>query len=403
MQQNRWLMLAVLFLARTTMALQFQTVGSLGPDLVDALAIDYALLGTLIGLYMLPGIFIALPGGLMGQRFGAKAAALAGLALMVVGGFLTGTSALWLVAAGRLIAGAGAVLVNVMLTKMVVDWFDGREIVTAMAILIASWPLGIGLSLISAVPLSAAYGWTSIMNVATVAVVVGFVLIAVLYREAPSAAVIEARRLALNLSRREWLLVAIAGLVWATYNVAYVVFASFAPAFFASRGYSPAQGSMLTSIASWSLIASIPAGGYLAERWRTPNLFMIGALLLSAVAVVALVASSVTVVAFIAIVLVVGVPAGLIMALPAEALRPETRAAGMGVFYTLYYGLMAVLPGIAGIVRDRTASAGAPLLFVAAMLLAALVFLLAGAAPKDPRRARTMTFWGRLPLTAATL
>src|SRR5262249_42331075 len=123
MQQNRWLVLAVLFLARTTMALQFQTVGSLGPGLVDALAIDYALLGTLIGLYMLPGIFLALPGGLLGQLFGAKAAALAGLALMVVGGFMTGASALWLVAAGRLIAGAGAVLVNVMLTKMVVDWF----------------------------------------------------------------------------------------------------------------------------------------------------------------------------------------------------------------------------------------------------------------------------------------
>jgi len=268
-------------------------------------------------------------------------------------------------------------VLNVMLTKMVIDWFAGREIVTAMAILISSWPLGIGLSLICTVPLSAAYGWSSVMNVATVAVLVGFVLIAVLYRDAPSAVASEAQGLALNLSRREWLLVAIAGLVWATYNVAYVVFASFAPAFFASRGYSPAQGSALTSIVSRSLIASIPAGGYLAERWRTPNLFMVGGLLVSAIAVVALVASSVTAVALIAIVLVVGVPAGLIMALPAQALRPETRAAGMGIFYTLYYGLMAVLPGIAGIVRDRTASAGAPLLFVAAMLVTGLVFLLA--------------------------
>src|SRR5215471_17570384 len=108
---------------------------------------------------------------------------------------------------------------------MVLDWFAGREIVTAMAILISSWPLGIGLSLISSVPLSAAYGWSSVMNVATAAVLVGFVLIALLYRDAPSTAVSEPRGLALNLSRREWLLVAIAGLVWAAYNVAYVVFA----------------------------------------------------------------------------------------------------------------------------------------------------------------------------------
>ena len=376
MQQNRWLVLAVLFLARTTMALQFQAIGSLGPELVSALDIDYALLGTLIGLYMLPGIFMALPGGLIGQRFGGKAAALVGLGLMVAGGLLTGASALWMVAAGRLIAGAGAVLLNVMLTKMVVDWFAGREIVTAMAILIASWPLGIGLSLISAVPLSAAYGWSSVMGVATAAVLAGFVLLALLYRDPPTVAAGEPRRLALNLTRREWVLVTVAGLIWATYNVAYVVFASFAPAFFASRGYSPAQGSTLTSIVSWSLIASIPVGGYLAERLRTHNLFMIGGLLLSAAATVALAASGATAVAFITIVLVVGVPAGLIMALPAEALRPEMRAAGMGVFYTLYYGLMAVLPGIAGIARDRTDSAAAPLLFVAAMLLAGLVFLL---------------------------
>jgi len=46
MTQNRWFMLALLFLARTAMGLQFQTVGSVGPILVDALSIDYAAIGT---------------------------------------------------------------------------------------------------------------------------------------------------------------------------------------------------------------------------------------------------------------------------------------------------------------------------------------------------------------------
>ena len=50
MTENRWFILAVLFLARTAMACQFQTVGSLGPVLVQSLGIDYARLGTLIGL-----------------------------------------------------------------------------------------------------------------------------------------------------------------------------------------------------------------------------------------------------------------------------------------------------------------------------------------------------------------
>src|SRR4051794_25917513 len=139
--EKRWLMLAVLFLVRTTMALQFQTVASTGPFLLDALGIDFASLGALIGLYMLPGVVIALPGGLFGQRFGAKLVVLAGLVLMALGAAMMAVSSSFAGAsAGRLIAGTGAVLLNVMCTKMIADWFAGREIVTAMALLVTSWP-----------------------------------------------------------------------------------------------------------------------------------------------------------------------------------------------------------------------------------------------------------------------
>ena len=77
---SRWSILAVLFFARAAMAYQFQTVASVGPILIDTLHIDYSALGTLIGLYMLPGVVFALPGGMLGQRFGSKQVVLAGLA-----------------------------------------------------------------------------------------------------------------------------------------------------------------------------------------------------------------------------------------------------------------------------------------------------------------------------------
>ena len=117
------------------MALQFQTVASTGPFLIDALAIDFASLGILIGLYMLPGMVIALPGGVLGQRFGAKRVVLVGLVLMAIGGLVMGLShtfGRWWRAGS--ISGTGAVLFNVMITKMIADWFAGREIVTAMGI-----------------------------------------------------------------------------------------------------------------------------------------------------------------------------------------------------------------------------------------------------------------------------
>ena len=70
--------------------------------------------------------------------------------------------------------------------------------------------------------------------------------------------------------------------------------------------------------------------------------------------------------------LVMGPAAGIIMALPARALRPETRNLGMGVYYTWYYVGMAVLPGIAGWCRDASGIAAAPLLFASALLTAAV-------------------------------
>jgi hypothetical protein len=68
---------------------------------------------------------------------------------MVAGGVLTATASFPIVAGGRLISGIGAVLINVVMTKMVTDWFAGCEIVTAMSIFITSWPLGLALGLLS--------------------------------------------------------------------------------------------------------------------------------------------------------------------------------------------------------------------------------------------------------------
>ena len=140
---ERWLILAVLFLARTAIGFQFQAVAALSSSVVADFSIDYTQLGLLIGLYLFPGIVIAYPGGLLGQYFGDKRIAVFGMALMVAGGLLTATGEYSGVLAGRLIGGVGAVLLNVLLIKMTVDWFIGREIGTALAILVSSWPVGV--------------------------------------------------------------------------------------------------------------------------------------------------------------------------------------------------------------------------------------------------------------------
>src|SRR5947199_161873 len=84
--RHRWFVMAIIFLARTTMAMQFQSVAPVAPLVVADLGITYAQLGLLIGLYLLPGTVLALPGGLLGQRFGNRRVALWGFALMALFG-----------------------------------------------------------------------------------------------------------------------------------------------------------------------------------------------------------------------------------------------------------------------------------------------------------------------------
>jgi len=47
----------------------------------------------------------------------------------------------------------------------------------------------------------------------------------------------------------------------------------------------------------------------------------------------------------------------------------------MGVFFTLFYLGMALLPALAGKLRDATGDAAAPTLFAAAMMASGLVLL----------------------------
>jgi MFS family permease len=81
----RWKILAVLTLARTAMGFQFQVVTAAGTGLTQTFDLTGATLGLLIGLYLLPGIAVAIPGGWLGQRFGDKRVVLAGLAMMAGG------------------------------------------------------------------------------------------------------------------------------------------------------------------------------------------------------------------------------------------------------------------------------------------------------------------------------
>lgn len=181
---GRWGRLALLFGVRTAMAFQFESVAALAPMIRGEFNVGVADIGFLIGLYLAPGVVIALPGGAIGRYFGDKTTVLVGLALMICGGLIMTLTGGWhLQIVGRLMAGIGGVLLSVVMAKMVTDLFVGQEIATAMGILINSWPLGIALALMALPPVAVHGGVPLAFLVSTGFVFVGWIVLAVFYRQ----------------------------------------------------------------------------------------------------------------------------------------------------------------------------------------------------------------------------
>jgi MFS family permease len=264
---NRWYVLALLFGVRVAMAFQFQAVAALSPFMMSEFKVGIADIGLLIGLYLSPGILLALPGGAIGRRFGEKSVVLAGLLLMTAGGLVAATSGSWeLQQTARLAAGIGGVLLNVLMTKMVADWFAGKEIASAMGIFVNSWPVGIAPALL----VLPGFAQATSLNVAMLAVsgftALAFVALAVGYR-AP-AHIVSANPAKTTLRGAALAAVICAGLIWGLYNAALGMIFGFAPAMLTERGWSVAAASSATSIVLWLVAISVPLGGILADRLK---------------------------------------------------------------------------------------------------------------------------------------
>ncbi len=360
------------------MGFQFQSVASLSSFVITDLGIDYTQLGFLIGFYLLPGIVIAYPSGLFGRRFGDKQGAILGMTLMVIGGLLTATShdyAVFLL--GRVIGGTGAVLLNVLVMKMATDWFVGREIGTALALLVSSWPIGIGIALIVLPQLALTFSTATAFAVTAVAAALVLVLIAAIYRVPPTAAdkPPPTEGPGLGVSMQELGLVTIAGSVWALFNVSYVILVSFVPPLLIAHGISVRGAGVATSLASWTIIPTIALGGILLDRIGHATALMITSFAVLGLSIMLVPStSSFPLIAFMGA--VGGLPCGAMLVLPAEVLRPQSRGPGMGIFYTWYYVAMAVLTPAAGYVRDLTGDPATPLTFAGCLMIAAIAALL---------------------------
>ena len=135
-------------------------------EISDDLGLSIVAVGTVWGMDPLAGVFIGLPSGLLADRFGVKRTLTIVCILAGVFGALRGFSVNFLtIAATMFLFGLMAAATPSILPKVTAEWFSGRHLGLANALLNVAWSIGaIFATLFSATVFSPLLGgWRNVM------------------------------------------------------------------------------------------------------------------------------------------------------------------------------------------------------------------------------------------------
>ena len=374
---NRWAILALMFLVGLTVPIQLQAVPALAAILIKETGVSYAEIGVLTGLFLFPGIFLAVPLGVVSARIGDRLVLIIGLIVMAGASLLFATTEAYEVMfASRLMGGAGAVAVLVLAPKVITDWFQGKEIATAMAISGVSFGSGVGIAMASLPFIARLTSWQAAMALNVVPIGLAVALLCLIYRDQEHVPASSSRKeVPWIITVPEFLLSFIAGILRALFASGYIVFMSFLPPLLIEQGIQAEQAGLITSMAAWATLVSVPLGGYLSDRTRKPNGFIVCGSLGAALTCILVPYVAPTILWVMLFGFLRGGCTGGIMALPSQVLRPESRSTGFAIVSVAYFICMAAFPAIAGLILDTTGSAAAPLWFAGTLWLSIIGWL----------------------------
>jgi MFS family permease len=158
-----WVVLFVVFMASVAAPLNQFKVPPMMPVLIDTFRVDLTMAGLLMSIFAVTGFILAIPGGFIFQKLGAKVTGLMAAGCLVIGavlGALSTTAGLLLTS--RVIEGVGMGLIAVVAPAVIAMWFPAERRGTPMG-LWATWvPVGSVLMFNLAPALGLNYGWQAV-------------------------------------------------------------------------------------------------------------------------------------------------------------------------------------------------------------------------------------------------
>jgi len=113
----------------------YDSIGALGPTLIEALHLDRSTIGFLYTAYSVAAVVVVFFGGMLYDKLGPRRASLFFCTLVLVGAIAVALAhSGWQLVAGRLIFGAGSETLIAVQSAIISRWFKGKEMALAFGI-----------------------------------------------------------------------------------------------------------------------------------------------------------------------------------------------------------------------------------------------------------------------------
>ncbi|MCB2205567.1 MFS transporter [bacterium] len=390
---TRWIVLILVSIVIAANYYVYDAMSSIKSVMQAELGFSNVDYGLIVSFYSFPNTFLlmAIFGGIILDKWGIRKTGFLFVAFCAIGAVVTAYGAtehfqnggigfgvmdaflpsyspqLKMMMFGRLLFGLGAETSIVVINKIMVKWFKGKELATAFAVNVAIARLGTAFALIlSPVLIDSEYGWTFALWIAAVLMGVGLVFF-IIYMVFDSSiskgeekqSLIDAdeefhvRDITALLKNRSYIYVI---LLCVTFYSAVFPFQAYCPDLLHNKfGLSIDTSGTLTSLIIWGTIVFTPLFGmFVDKRGKRASLMLLGSFLL---VIVHLTLSLTSVTPYIPM-FVLGIAFSLVPAAmwPSVALIVDERRIGTA------YGIMASLqnlglwafPILAGYILDKT-------------------------------------------------
>ena len=305
------------------------------PQLRAALDLSLVEATFIVTTFNVLGMIVGIFAGMLGDRYGRKRFALAGLALMAAGGVLGAVvDAFAPLLLSRFIEGVGFILFAVPAPALMSAMSaDARERAKALGLWSAYMPTGGTLALLAAPLFIAAASWRALWLALAAAAALAAIAVARAVPSMPAARVSSLRLLVESLAQPGNVAMA---LLFACYVAQWTSIMVWLPTFLAEHGASTAAASAATAL---MVLVNAPgnlAGGGLLARGAPRGALVIGASAIAALCEIGMLSPMLPGAARYALVLVFSacagvIPASIFAGLPLHARSPQHIATGNGM------------------------------------------------------------------------